>query len=100
MTGRRGPDVAIIGGGIIGASAAYFLARAGASVELFERGDVAGAASGRNSGAVQHPFDPVLAELHARTLHLYRDLAARDTDFNLPPEPAGLMLLSTDELAL
>ncbi|MGH2805554.1 MAG: FAD-dependent oxidoreductase, partial [Thermoleophilaceae bacterium] len=54
------PDVAVVGGGIVGCAAAAFLAEAGARVELFERGALAGAASGRNSGSIQHPFDPLL----------------------------------------
>jgi glycine oxidase len=88
-------DVAIIGGGIIGVSAAAFLAEAGMSVGLFEHDDVASGASGRNSGAIQHPFDPYLAELHRRTITLYRELSA-GTDFELAPEPVGLLLLSAD----
>jgi glycine/D-amino acid oxidase-like deaminating enzyme len=46
------PDIAIVGGGIVGCAAAAFLAEAGARVELFESGQLAGAASGRNSGAI------------------------------------------------
>src|SRR5918999_609988 len=48
--------------------AAPFLAEAGARVELFERDTLAAGASGRNSGSIQHPFDPVLAQLHFETL--------------------------------
>jgi glycine/D-amino acid oxidase-like deaminating enzyme len=87
-------DVCIIGGGIVGASAACFLAGAGASVVLVERSRLAAAASGRNSGSVQHPFDPPLAKLHGRTVDLYRELAAQDAEFTLALEPAGLLLLS------
>jgi glycine/D-amino acid oxidase-like deaminating enzyme len=91
-----GSDVAIIGGGIVGCSAAAFLAEAGASIELFERDELAGAASGRNSGSIQHPFDPVLAELHVETL---RHLAELD-DFDLPAAPAGVLMLATEEAAV
>ena len=63
---RPAADVAIIGGGIVGCAAAALMAEAGARVELFERDEVAAAASGRNSGVVQHPFDRVLAGLHSR----------------------------------
>ena len=77
-----------MGGGIVGCAAAAFLAEAGARVELFERGALAGAASGRNSGSIQHPFDPVLAELHRETLSHYRELDG----FELPPAPAGVLM--------
>lgn len=43
-------DVVVIGGGIAGTSAAYFLRRAGTDVTLVERSDIASGASGRNGG--------------------------------------------------
>jgi glycine/D-amino acid oxidase-like deaminating enzyme len=89
-------DVAIIGGGIVGCAAAAFLAEAGVKVDLYEQDDVAAGASGRNSGSVQHPFDPVLSDLHAETLRLYRDL----DDFELPPEPAGVLMLARERATL
>ncbi|HEX2222180.1 MAG TPA: FAD-binding oxidoreductase [Candidatus Limnocylindria bacterium] len=89
-------DVAVVGGGIIGCSIAAFLAEAGATVTLVEGSAVGAGASGRNSGAVQHPFDPVLAALHRETLEIYRDLALRSETFRFPSEPAGLLLLTDD----
>ena len=89
-------DVAIIGGGIVGCAAAAFLAEAGARVDLYERDEVAAAASGRNSGSVQHPFDPVLRELHLETLRHYREL----DDFELPPEPGGVLMLARERAVL
>jgi glycine/D-amino acid oxidase-like deaminating enzyme len=80
----------------MGCAAAAFLAEAGARVELFERGELAGAASGRNSGSIQHPFDPVLAELHAETLGHYRQLAG----FHMPEQPAGVLLLARERAPL
>jgi glycine/D-amino acid oxidase-like deaminating enzyme len=80
----------------MGCAAASFLAEAGARVELFERGELAGAASGRNSGSIQHPFDPVLAELHAETLGHYRELDG----FDLPEQPAGVLLLARERAPL
>ena len=44
------PDVAIIGGGIIGLTAAYFLAKAGAAVAVYERGDFGKEASWAGAG--------------------------------------------------
>ncbi len=63
---------------------------------MFERGRVAGAASGRNSGVVQHPFDPVMAELYRESLALYRGLEG----FEMPADPAGLLLLAFDPAEL
>lgn len=45
-------DVAIIGGGIIGAGCAYLLAKKDLKVVLFEAGSLASGASGRNAGFV------------------------------------------------
>jgi len=53
MTERLNADVAIIGGGIVGASAALFLRRFGLSVVLLERGLCGAAASGVNYGGVR-----------------------------------------------
>ena len=45
-------DAVVIGGGIVGCAAAYFLSRAGSSVTLLERERIAFGASGRNPGFV------------------------------------------------
>jgi glycine/D-amino acid oxidase-like deaminating enzyme len=91
------PDLVIVGGGIIGCSAAAFASERGASVVLLEASEIGAGASGRNSGVVQHPFDPVLAPLHEATIGHYRDLA--DGGFRFPAEPAGLLLLTDDPAA-
>ncbi|HEX6655367.1 MAG TPA: FAD-dependent oxidoreductase, partial [Candidatus Limnocylindria bacterium] len=44
------PDLLIVGGGIIGCSAAAFAAERGASVVLLEATEIGAGASGRNSG--------------------------------------------------
>ena len=51
------PHVIVVGGGVIGISAAYELARAGAVVTLLERDEVGAGASSGNAGtiAVGHP---------------------------------------------
>lgn len=85
-------DVAIIGGGIVGAAAAAFLAEGGARVALYERAAIGAGASGRNSGVVQQPTDAVLAGLYRESLALYRDLEG----FALPAVPSGLLHVGFD----
>ncbi|HYI22865.1 MAG TPA: FAD-dependent oxidoreductase [Candidatus Limnocylindrales bacterium] len=94
------PDVVIIGGGIIGTSAAAFLAEAGASVTLFERAELAAGASGRNSGAVQRPLDLPLGVLYRATVEHYRQLADMDLGFPFEDEPTGLLIVSRDQAAV
>lgn len=93
------PDVIVIGGGIVGTSAAAFLAEAGASVTLFDRDGLASGASGANSGVVQHPMDPPMIELYRETVGHYRALTDADAGFRLPDEPAGLLFVSHDRVA-
>lgn len=72
----RAVDVAIVGGGVIGCSTAYFLAREGVSVAVFEKGRIAGEQSGRNWGWVrQQGRSPVELPLMMRSLALWRTLA-------------------------
>ncbi|MGZ9276866.1 MAG: NAD(P)/FAD-dependent oxidoreductase [Candidatus Limnocylindrales bacterium] len=95
----RGPtaDVVVIGGGIVGVACAAHLAERGRRVLLLERADIGAGASGRNSGVIQHPLDPVLIDLHNETLALYRALTDRsDGGFTLADEPAGLLSVTHD----
>jgi glycine/D-amino acid oxidase-like deaminating enzyme len=88
-------DVVIVGGGIVGCSAAAFLAEAGLGVVLVEGTGLASGASGANSGVIQHPAETVLAPLYEETIDLYRRLSDEDAGFRLPAEPAGLLLVAS-----
>jgi glycine/D-amino acid oxidase-like deaminating enzyme len=73
------------------------MADRGAGVVLVESSAIGAGASGRNLGAIQHPFDPVLAALHDESLTRYRALAGASAGaFAIGEEPAGLLLLNRD----
>lgn len=92
-----GADVVVVGGGIIGCAAAAIMADRGARVALVEGSAIGAGASGRNLGAVQHPFDVMLAGLFAESVARYRALGDVATnDFTIPAGPAGLLLLTRD----
>ena len=69
-------DVVIIGGGIIGISTAWFLAREGVDVVVCEKGPVAGEQSGRNWGWVrQQGRDEREMPMIVESLRIWRGLA-------------------------
>ena len=69
-------DVVIIGGGIIGVSTAYFLAKSGVNVCLCEKGFISGEQSGRNWGWVRvQGRDEREIPLMLRSLELWRGLS-------------------------
>jgi sarcosine oxidase subunit beta len=70
-------DVTVIGGGILGAAAAYKLAGAGFSTALLERRDLAGGASGVNLGqiSVVDRIEPWHMPLALASIQEYQKLA-------------------------
>ena len=69
-------EVVIIGGGIIGVSTAYYLAKAGIEVSLFEKGCVSGEQSSRNWGWVRvQGRDEREIPLMLRSLEIWRGLS-------------------------
>ena len=87
-------DVAIAGAGILGCSVAAHLAAGGASVVLVDAVGVAGGASGRNAGAIEHPYDAVQREVYERSLRLMRDQG-----LDVSERPRGVLLLGRDGVA-
>lgn len=70
-------DVCIIGGGLVGCSAALHLTRAGQSVVLVERDSVGAHASGVNFGGVRrHGRNALELPLSLRSLDIWRNMAA------------------------
>jgi glycine/D-amino acid oxidase-like deaminating enzyme len=90
-------DVVVIGGGIIGAFAAYYMARRGLSVALLEKGRIGAEQSSRNWGwCRQQNRDARELPMATRSLELWEQFAAdsgEDTGFSR----CGLMYLSNDE---
>jgi D-amino-acid dehydrogenase len=95
-----GVDVAVVGGGIVGTATAAALAEGGASVVLYERDGIAAAASGRNSGAIQHPFDAELAPYWRASIEMYEQLAAAGAGFELPAGEPGLLMVAEEPFAV
>ena len=90
-------DVVIIGAGIVGTSAAYYLAKKGVSVVLCEKGRVAGEQSSRNWGFVrQQGRDPVEIPAIIESLKIWRGLA-EETGEDLGFKQAGVLYLADTE---
>ena len=90
-------DVVVIGGGIVGVSAAWFLARQGISVVVCEKGHVAGEQSGRNWGWVrQQGRDTREMPMIVESLRIWRGLAqeiGEDVGFS----ESGILFAARDD---
>lgn len=74
----RSADVVVVGGGVMGASAAFHLAEAGVDVLLLERGPLAGGSTSRAAGGVRAQFsDELNVRLGARSLAAFADFGRR-----------------------
>ncbi|RVC57569.1 FAD-binding oxidoreductase, partial [Mesorhizobium sp. M4B.F.Ca.ET.088.02.2.1] len=93
-------DVVVIGGGIVGVFAAYYLARRGMKVALVEKGRIGAEQSSRNWGwCRQQNRDARELPMATRSLDLWDSFAAatgEDTGFRR----CGLLYLSNDEAEL
>lgn len=71
-------DVVIVGGGVMGTSAAFHLAEAGVSVVLLERGELSGGSTSRAAGGVRANFsDELNIMLGKRSLDLFENFGER-----------------------
>ena len=94
-------DAAIVGGGIAGTATAYYLARAGLSVLLCEKGRVAGEQSSRNWGWVrQQGRDAAELPIMMEANRLWRGLAAECDEPGLAFTPAGCLFAAADPARL
>lgn len=89
-------DVVVIGGGIVGVSTAYFLARRGLSVAVLEKGYIGGEQSSRNWGwCRQQNRDVRELPLSGLALRLWEEMT-RDTGRDLGFRRSGLFYASDD----
>lgn len=98
MTSGRSWDAVVVGGGLLGCSAAYHLARAGVRTLLIEQGDLACGASGANFGLVQvQDAEPGLSL--ALTIQGYARFATLEAelDYDCEYRRAGYLLLIETE---
>jgi glycine/D-amino acid oxidase-like deaminating enzyme len=94
------PDIAIVGGGIIGAACAQEMARRGASVVLIERDELAAGASGRNQGWLVLSADPPCTPMSRASLSLYADIIESSAvPVRFDRDPIGLLLTVSVERA-
>ena len=90
-------DVAVIGAGVVGVSTAYFLAKAGVRVALFEKGRVAGEQSSRNWGWVrQQGRDPAELPIAMEANRIWRSLAEETGERDLTFTECGCLYVTTD----
>ncbi|MGD0765290.1 MAG: glycine oxidase ThiO [Dehalococcoidia bacterium] len=108
MTSHQSPDVIVVGGGVIGCSIAYHLAREGVTVAVLDRGEIGGEASSAAAGmlaplAEMERAGP-LQDLGLASLRLFPELAAalqRDAGVDIEHLASGILrvVLTEDEEA-
>ena len=103
MRRRRPPQlpgsasVVVIGGGVIGASAAFHLAEAGVDVVLVERAELGSGSTGRAAGGVRAQFsDELNIEIAQRSLAAFRDFGRRP-GWEIDLHEVGYLFLLTSE---
>ena len=98
MTKRA--QVVVIGGGIVGCAAAYYLAKRGVAVNLYEKGTIAGEQSSRNWGFVrQQGRDPAELPLMMSSNKIWQGLE-QELNTDLKWKQGGNLRIMEDESQL
>jgi sarcosine oxidase subunit beta len=94
-------EVVVIGGGVVGTSAAFHLAEAGVDVLLLERDELASGSTSRAAGGVRAQFsDPVNIQLGLRSLEAFERFADRPGgEIDLVQHGYLFLLDNTDDVA-
>lgn len=97
MSRTIGTEVVIVGGGIVGCAAAYYLARRGVKVVLLEKSVIGGEASGRNGGGVRAQCrDRRERPLAMASIKLWVELE-KDFGFDVEYVQGGNIRMATNE---
>jgi sarcosine oxidase, subunit beta len=95
-----GADVVIVGGGVVGVSAAFHLAEAGADVVLLERDQLASGSTSKAAGGLRAQFSDALnIEISKRSLEAYKRFEQRP-GWEIDYEEIGYLFLLTTETEL
>src|ERR1700761_3537156 len=93
-------DVVIVGGGVVGVSAAFHLAEAGAEVVLLERDQLAGGSTSKAAGGLRAQFSDALnIEIGKRSLEAYKRFGERP-GWEIDYEEIGYLFVLTKEQEL
>src|ERR1700754_1691006 len=95
-----GADVVIVGGGVVGVSAAFHLAEAGADVVLLERDQLASGSTSKAAGGLRAQFSDALnIEIAKRSLAAYKDFERRP-GWEIDYEEIGYLFVLTTDVEL
>jgi glycine oxidase len=97
-------DVVVVGGGVIGCAAAYYLTKAGASVILVDRDGLAGEASGAAAGMLAPPQEAAASgafrDLCRAAIDVFPSLVEalhQECDVDIQYRTSGLLLVAETE---
>ena len=88
-------DIVVVGGGIVGVTAAFHLGRRGLKVAVVERGKLAGGTTGASFAwinATSKVADEAYHRLNAEGARAYRELAVEFGEARLGMHPGGISL--------